>query len=507
LLECPSIDAIQAIQQLTQLNGKILLECTSAREKAAINGYIECEKDIKKADKEVSDLDRSRFRNLSSLLFRNIFSSVEKSIYDGDIIPRHGPGSTADNIKANAKYDRLVWTQRLEEVFPSGEFLIPNWNWRESARFDQVDILEPGSEIPAKVITVPKTLKTPRIIAKEPTCMQYVQQGLLSRFNEEIDRDYILSTFISCSSQTPNQRLAREGSLDGALATLDLSEASDRVSNQHVSDLLAFNPLLLQGVMACRSEKADVDGHGVIHLSKFASMGSALCFPFESMVFLTIVFFGIQNELNRPLTRSDILSLSGKVRIYGDDIIVPVNYVRSVITSLESFGLKVNVNKSFWTGKFRESCGKQYYDGHELPIVRVRRLLPTSLRHVQEIISVVSLRNQLYNTGLWQTVRWLDGLIRRIIKIFPRVHPSSSALGRHSFLKYEIQSICPKLHRPLVKAYVVAGKAPSSRISGEGALLKCLLKQGLKPFADAEHLEYAGRPYAVNIKRRSVTPY
>jgi len=507
LLDKPSIDAIQAIQQLTQLNGKILLECTRARERRALRNYVECEQDVRVADIMTSGLDRLAFKRISSYLFRNLFSNVQEDIYKGEIVPRHGPGSTADNTKANAKYDKLVWTERLEEVFPSGEFLLPNWNWRESDRYNSVDILEPGSELPAKVITVPKTLKTPRIIAKEPTCMQYVQQGLLQRFNEGIDRDDILSSFISCSSQLPNQQLAMEGSLLGNLATLDLSEASDRVSNQHVLDLLFNHPLLTQGVMACRSTKADVDGYGVQHLAKFASMGSALCFPFESMVFLTVIFLGIEKELNRPLTRKDISFFQGKVRVYGDDIIVPVEYVRSVVSCLEAFGFKVNKDKSFWTGKYRESCGKQYYDGHELPIVRVRRVFATQLRHVQEIISMVSLRNQFYKTGLWKTTGWLDKLIEKILKFFPRVHPSSSALGRHSFLDYQVDYVCPKLQAPLVRAYVVTGKPPSSCISGAGSLLKCLLKQGVLPFHDRHHLERAGRPYAVGIKRRSVSPF
>jgi len=208
--------------------------------------------------------------------------------------------------------------------------------------------------------------------------------------------------------QTPNQRLAREGSLTGALATLDLSEASDRVSNQLVRTMLEDYPHLHWAVDASRSRKADVPGHGVIRLAKFASMGSALCFPFEAMVFLTLIFLGIERESSTLLTRRKLERYVGKVRVYGDDIICPVDSVDSVVSVLTLFGAKVNTGKSFWTGRFRESCGKEYYAGEDISIVRVRREFPTSPKDAARVMSIISLRNQFYKTGLWATVNcWM----------------------------------------------------------------------------------------------------
>jgi len=123
-------------------------------------------------------------------------------------------------------------------------------------------------------------------------------------------------------------------------------------------------------------------------------MGSALTFPIESMVFLTIVFLAKEEELRRPLTRKDIKSLRGQVRIYGDDIIVPIGLVPAVVRLLEAFGLKVNQNKSFWNAKFRESCGGDYYQGHDVTVVRLRSLFPTNRKHALEMASTVSFRNQ-----------------------------------------------------------------------------------------------------------------
>jgi hypothetical protein len=335
--------------------------------------------------------------------------------------------------------------------------------------------------------------------------MQYVQQGLHEKFVSYLEGSDSLSSYIGFTDQEPNRILACQGSVALDLATLDLSEASDRVSNQHVCDLFGTRRFLSGAIQSCRSQKADVPGHGITTLSKFASMGSALTFPVEAMVFLTIIFIGIERELNTQLTRELINELKGQVRVYGDDIIVPVRYVRSVVDALEDFGLLVNRNKSFWTGKFRESCGGDFYDGADVNVVRAKTGIPSQRKHATEIISTVALRNQFYFTGYWRTAEYLDDLLRRLIP-FPTVHPFSPGLGRHSLLDYEVQKECPHLQRPLVKAAVTDTRIPKSNLSDSGALLKFFLKRGDEPL-DKNHLERAGRPDAVNIKLRWIPPF
>lgn len=511
LLDEPNIDAILAVRQLTLMFGKIALKCSDARVRKAMKGYIECEYEVREADARRNPQDLADFRRVSALLFREAFSFVDRKIYYGDVVPKHGPGATADKLRGNAKYRQTSWTSRLEEVFPAGEFLLPSWSYYD--QLERVDFIEPGAEQPVRVISVPKTLKTPRIIAMEPTAMQYAQQGVLEVILEALNsRDKgtnpnRLFNFLGFDDQVPNQELAHEGSLKGELATLDMSEASDRVSNQLVEAMLHNHAHLARAVDACRSRNADVPGHGVIPLAKFASMGSALTFPVEAMVFLTCIFMGIEREHNTQLTRKDIQNLSGRVRVYGDDIIVPVEYVRSVISALELFGAKVNGNKSFWNGKFRESCGKEYYAGEDVSIVRVREVFPVRRRHVNRIISLVSLRNQFYFAGYWKVVKWLDRRIRGVLRFFPTVLPSSPVLGRHSFLGFEVQREHASLHCPLVQGYVVSSRIPPDPLDDMGALLKYFLKRGVEPSFDEKHLERAGRPSAVDIKLRWTTPY
>jgi len=381
--------------------------------------------------------------------------------------------------------------------------LFPNLRFSlDKSLSDRLTFSEPGAEVPVHVTAVPKTLKTPRIIAMEPTCMMFVQQGIKDLIEEGIELNDTTRSLIGYLDDSANHRLARWGSKNGTYATLDLSEASDRVSNQHVRVLLSRFPWLFRVVDASRSRKADVSGHGEIRLAKFASMGSALCFPMEAMVFATTVFMGIEKALNRQLTANDVLRLRGQVRVYGDDIVVPIHFTRDVVASLENFGFLVNHAKSFWTGKFRESCGQEFYAGHSVNIVKMRSKLPTQRRDARAIVATVSFRNQLFKSGLWSSAAFLDDLIRKLIP-FPIVEATSPILGRSSFLRSDPNIKWDRnLHTPLVKGMVVTANTPASRLEGSGALLKCLTKRGELANPDVKHLERSGRPFAVNIKQR-----
>lgn len=522
LLMFPDVESIFAIRQLTLMFKKIELPCTSAREARAMDGYISCEQEVA-AWQWYSGEQRESFIRMAMLLFSDVLDSLETTLYKGELRPKHGPGKTADRLVGNKKYRQVEWPVRLEEVFSYIEYALPNHRYHSEV--EGVTFLEPEAERPVKVVSVPKTLDKPRIIAQEPTCMQFMQQAISKALVQELEtlrirgqnRNNVCYEFVGFTHQDPNRIMAREGSLNGELATLDLSEASDRVANQHVIALLSRYPHLGEAVQAVRSTKADVRGHGVIPLAKYASMGSALTFPLEAMVFLTIVFMALERSAKRQFTRKDIKSYRGKVRVYGDDIIVPSDGVHSVITELESFGLKVNSNKSFWNGKFRESCGGDYYNGAWVTPIYVRRRFPRSRDDVSEIESLVAVRNQLYQAGLWTTAGYLDRLIERdYLPDFPAVSDGSILLGRYSFLGYTGNRMCPQLHRPLVKGSVAQRKPPRSEIDGVWALLKCLSKpprgdhwtELLFPLdVDKKHLQRAGRPRSASIMTSWKTPY
>lgn len=519
LLDNPCVDSIFAVRQLTLLIGKISLECSDARKRNAAIEYVRCDKEVEEAAERTTAQSREDFRRIAALLYRDVFCDLDKSLNEMTLIPKHGPGKTADGLTGNRKYDLKQWTHRLERVFPYREYAIaserlfdPTFEWGR-AHMDRVNFLEPGAEPPVKVVFVPKTLKTPRVIAIEPTHMQYMQQALMHELVSCLEgtksrKRFPFRSMIGFEDQTVNHRMALSASVNQDMATLDLSEASDRVSTQHVEDLTVNHSLSQEALLAVRTSKAAVPGKGIISLNKYASMGSAVCFPIEAMVFLTVIFVGIQKQLRRQLTRKDIKSFLGKVRVYGDDIIIPTEYVRCVIESLEAYGFKVNTSKSFWNGKFRESCGGDYYDGHDITVARVRKPLPRSRTDVDQIVSTVSLRNQMYDLGLWQTARFLDGVIRNQLVHFPIVETTSSVLGRHSVcFRPQGDAWDRQLHTPQVKGWVVRTKIPKSKIPEHSALLKYFLKRGHEPFADKEHFTRQGRAKSVDIKLKWRSPY
>jgi hypothetical protein len=336
--------------------------------------------------------------------------------------------------------------------------------------------------------------------------MQYAQQALSMSLVDKLQRDGILGELIGFDDQLPNQQLAREGSLTGTLATLDLSEASDRVVNRYVEAMMSRAGIFSDAVQDCRSRRADVRGE-VITLSKFASMGSALTFPVEAMFFLCLICLGVERELKRQFTRQDLKDLVGSVRVYGDDLIIPVEYVPSVIRTLEDFSLRVNTSKSFWTGKFRESCGKEYYGGLDVSIVKVRSELPTSRTESHEIISTVSTRNQFYQAGFRTTATWLDNVIEGLIP-FPVVKETSPVLGKWcDSTFFQVEKLHGHYQSPVVRGMVVTSRRRRCETDDIWALLKWFIKEGSEPFFDVDHLSFSGRPTDVSIKLRWASPF
>lgn len=455
----------------------------------------------------------ARFDATSVSLFGGFLHRFETDQRSGlppqGVTPQHGPGSTADRRLGNEKYRVDEWPERLEKEFPALSWLLPSD--RHHAYLERVNFLSPEQERPVRVISVPKTAKTPRIIAIEPTALQYVQQGVARSWVASMESKDLIAPLIGFTDQEPNRALALKGSLDGSLATLDLSEASDRVSNLHVMQLLRHWPETSRAVQACRSMKADVRGHGVIPLSKYASMGSGTTFPVEAMLFLCIVVSSIAVSRRVPITDRFIKSLHGRVRVYGDDIIVPRDYAESVTADLETFGLKVNRNKSFWTGLFRESCGGDYYAGESVKPIRLKQQLPTSRRDAEQIASLVSFRNQMYEAGRWITAGWCDEVIRKFLPQFPIVEPTSVIMGRRSYVfDYEIEYADNDTQVPLVRGWVQRNKIPKNILDDIPALMKWLLYKSNSPQGEplaSDHLLHSGRATSSTIKRGWHRPY
>lgn len=500
LLEQPDWKAIRAIRQISGFHGKLKELCSDAKIQEAYLQYKLTDSQISEAG--ATSQDFQQFRDVSHVIWGRVIGRISADVMT-ELVPKHGPGAVADKLTSNGKYSDLSWTERLDRYFPVEDYVIPGFSFYEL--LDDYPLYSPASEPPSRVIPVPKTMEKPRLIAAEPSYLQKVQQGVLTIMTRHLG-DH---PNIGWLDQTRNRKLALRSSKDRSLSTLDLSEASDRVSLQLVKNLIRFNEYFLGVTLAARSQTAVLPTGEKIHLKKFASMGSAMTFPIESMVFWTIVVMAVCRSRGEYLpTYKTLKSLREDASVYGDDIIVPVAYTQPVVELLELFGLKVNRSKSFTESHFRESCGAEFYNGHDVTIVRARKGLPDNRQHVEELTSIVAMRN-LYADAYGPTnfVDVLDSFIERLIP-FPEGTPETPALVKCS--RYDHLPRTSTLadrgneykwdtskQRLLVRACAPVYRKKDDPLDGYGALLKALTT----PFQeDKNHLKRAGRPVSATLK-------
>lgn len=507
LLNDPDVTAIEGIRQIAYTFKKLGLQCTPERESKALSDY-------EKVESELSDSMFVRDDDLFNKVSRLLWGSVFHESYDSEILtPKHGPGQTAERISGNRKYSQLTWNERLEPFFPSDKFIMScsSQFFDESEGYERVRLLKEEQELPVRVVTVPKTLKGPRVIAMEPVAMQYAQQALSSFLTTKIERHDITSGHINFRDQSVNRALALSASSDKSLATLDLSAASDRVPLSHVTAMLEVNRDLLDAILACRSMAAQLPSGRILTLKKFASMGSALCFPIEAMFFFTVIIVALLGKQKLPVTLHNIKKVSRSVYVYGDDIVVPVSQVEIVLETLTSFYCRVNADKSFWTGKFRESCGMDAYDGHEVTPTYVRSTRPKNKGSAKEIVSLVATSNLFYKRGYWKTAALLKDWVECITGNLPVVRENSPGLGWHSYQNFvQIDRWNVNLHRFEVRTYMVFPDYRKDKLDGYAALLKYFVtKRDHNDLLaiDEKHLERSPRSGAVCIRRRRTTPY
>lgn len=447
--------ALTAIRQICLLSKKIERPVKGRRLLEAQKSFVDCDKEVGNWEDTFDNPTlRDTFKTVSKYLFRDIWYELMNEVNSFSLIPRHGPGAVAEKLSAKAKWDFPFWYESIERYFP--HHLYTDYD----GRCDMRDVVAIPDEQPVRVVFVPKTVKTPRVIAIEPSCRQFCQQSVARFLYKKLRRRY---RGLDLTDQTRNQRMARQGSRDQSYATLDLSEASDRVSTTLVEWLTDSHPEAFDVLMALRTSRAELPDGTVIPLRKFASMGSALTFPIEAMAFFAAAVVGIMSA--RGLTSPKAVKLRD-VSVFGDDIIVPGDAYDSVCGVLEALGLKVNTKKSYGSGPYRESCGKEYFAGEDVTISKLKKDLPTSRRNAQSLASLVAMRNEMYLRSYDASVRWLDAQISRVIRFQPAplYHPSLSAwttelvMPDRVDLRLQVGQIRRPILKPVAREYRVDGR-------------------------------------------------
>jgi len=317
---------------------------------------------------------------------------------------RHGPGAVAEQLRQHEKSCFPNWPAKLEYVFPFGAVGKPIGSDRESPS---------GFEEASRLICVPKTAKSPRIIAAEPVAHQWCQQMLRTFVSSRI-KDSFLRDFIDFNDQSKSGSLVLQASTDRKLATVDLSDASDRLSCWTVERVFRKNPSFLHALYAARTRltRDNISREpGFLSLRKFASQGAATTFPVQSLVFLVIA---LACSVKGQPTITKILGLRNRVRVFGDDIILPAHGYEQLCEVMRLLQLKVNEEKSYITGHYRESCGVDGYRGHDVTPVKPKTLVADGPESAQAIIDT---SNNLFKRLYWRAAKaCVDQLPPRIRK-------------------------------------------------------------------------------------------
>jgi len=467
---------VESIRQICLAFKKIELPCRPEKVRKAMDGFVEIENSF--SDFQLSDEHSKSFDLVCSVLWDNIMGDIRLDM----LVPRHGPGATADRISGNQKYNWRRWHTRLEPYFPvidtcysasCGEL---DYHSQELNKLAFVSELE---EQPVKVTPVPKTLKGPRIIAIEPCCMQYAQQGLRDRIYSIIESYWLTAGHINFRDQSVNQSLALISSKDGRLATIDLSDASDRVPHGLAMRMFQSNPDVRDAIESCRSTGAKLpDGRIIRPLRKFASMGSALCFPIEAMYFYTICVVASLEFADLPVSRENVYNVSRDIYVYGDDIIVPSTVATTVLDYLTKYNCKVNSNKTFLKGNFRESCGVDAFGGNLVTPVYLRQPIPENRQQSHSILSWCSTARQLFKAGYVRASQLLFKGVESVLGKLPSTGDKSFVIGRnHYWLSPPLKKRWNRHYQRLeVRCWVPAPVYRTDKLEGYGALQKSLLK-------------------------------
>lgn len=338
---------------------------------------------------------------------------------------RFGPG-VSNTCKGNGSaYNKMGARLSVTRDFLEPGLLLVQGSpcWRRSIRhsglgdfsFENPPLLD-NSDIDVvngnTVTFVPKTAWTDRPIAVEPHINIYAQLGLGSMIRGRLKR-YDLDLDVQ---QLHHGNLCKSASIRDDLATIDLSSASDTISVEVVRELLP--PEWFFRLSATRSSFGTLNGE-LVEYQKFSSMGNGYTFELETLIFWALAR-SCTEALGLPLYDERGLIVS----CFGDDIILPSAAYPLLKEVLQFLGFTVNVDKSFVTGPFRETCGYDFHSGANVrPIFQKDKLHAVNSVYglANRIRSKAYSRNRSYGCDLrfkrawWATVATLPKSLRQVV--------------------------------------------------------------------------------------------
>lgn len=270
----------------------------------------------------------------------------------------HGPGAVADRSEGPQK-----WSFKPSKRENLGLYELYQL---ERAYLDSAPRFLPDYQIPARLCIVPKDFRGHRLICIEPKELMFAQQGLMRIIYTMVHENPLTKRSITFIDQTKSARACRR---DGC-STIDLKDASDRISLSLLRVLLPKK--VFEVLTRYRSSKVALpDGRVIVPKAAF-TMGNALCFPIETLVFWAIAMSSIRQAAFDSGEYVTTEWLQKNIRVFGDDMIVPKKYVRECLRALSGCGLAINYQKTCIDTPVRESCGAWWFAGRDVRITRFR---------------------------------------------------------------------------------------------------------------------------------------
>jgi hypothetical protein len=363
----------------------------------AMKTFIACEVQCMKTNTEILDGSLNRDPVMAAIFFtaaRKISNILGVCPNVTELTTAFGPGSTygvKNNTSALNKLESaLDVTSNCYGL--AREILLDCPGWIENSE----ESVQSGSDANKRLNLihgdrlsfVPKTAKTDR-----PIGINSVMNGLIQKGIGTVIRERLKPVLDLRKSQSKHRHLAMKYSKDGSHCTIDLKSASDTISYALVLDLLP--PDWFDLLDRSRSQHYSIEGNWYTY-HKFSAMGNGYTFELESLIFWAIC------DACR-----EYLKVDGSVSVYGDDIIAPTQCADLIIRSLLTAGFTTNVQKTFVSGPFRESCGGDYFNG-----IDVR---PFILKDHITYRSLFLMHNFFVRTGKRYVFPKLYKLIRKLI--------------------------------------------------------------------------------------------
>lgn len=351
---------------------------------------------------------------------RNTFRGVD---YDSARLrPRPGPGATRTKTPNNMRYVPHVMYESHQQCFPYDEWFYSHpWDVVDEAR-SFLELIKNKKRMPlARVKYVPKIYGKGRGICVEENESQYLQQALSACLRACIAATW-LKGHILFTDQSVNANLALKASVDCEDATIDMSEASDRIPRDLVSWGFQDNEWLHNALMSLSTRFADspseVDVYGCM-LNKYAAMGSGLCFPVMGIMHYFLI--------KAIVMRAHHIDIGDQLYVYGDDIVLPSKYAQCVFDRLPKYGMKLNRTKSFVESHFRESCGVHAYLGRDITPVFLRKTYNTGTPDA--LASHFATENLLFSKGYFHSAKCLRDRVEKTGLTLPFVPTWSPVVG------------------------------------------------------------------------------